>query len=181
MPLLSALLVLTSWRAPWNRVWTNPTGEYVLAVVREGKIWRKRLTTLGADGTPKTLWAGADEFYPAQAMISDDGHVVLLNEYPGYAHRSAVAVYGDDGKALRRYRVEDLMPKEEFDQLPGDEGLRPKTWIEVAWFDSLRNLVPAGRLPAGGPRSERHDDPQRVPARLPPAYRHGPDARVRPR
>ncbi len=140
--LLSATLALTSWRAPWTRVWTNDTGEYVLSIAPEPKVkgWQIRLSSPGPDAALRPLWKTNIDFYPGQVYLSGDGHLATLNEYPGYAHRSAVAIFGDDGKILKRYVVEDLIPKAEFDGLPGNEGLMPKHWAEVAWFDSIRNL-----------------------------------------
>ncbi len=141
MPAALALLALTSWRTPWNRVWTNPSGEYVLSVAVEAKKVGLRLYTLGAGGKELTMWRSTVDFYPAQVMISDDGHVVALNEYPGYGHRTGVAVFGDDGRTLGRYSVDALIPKDEFEKLPGNEGLRPKQWVQWSIFDSVKNLV----------------------------------------
>lgn len=143
MPLLAALLALTDWRAPYARAWTSPSGEYVasIAPAPDKKGWQVRLSGLAADAGLSPMWRATVDYCPHQAYVSDDGHLVTVGEYPGYAHRAAVAVFGDDGRLLRRYVVEDLVPKAEFDALPGDEGLKPKRWVQVAWFDSILNVA----------------------------------------
>lgn len=151
MPALLAALAMTSWRAPWSRVWINDTGEYVLSIAPDAKTkgWALQLASPGADAGLRTMWRTKIDFYPSMVFLSGDGHLVTANEYPGYSNRAAVVVFGDDGKILNRYVVTDLMAKEEFEAIPGNEGLKPKRWVEVGWYDSLRNLTnpPAVQMP----------------------------------
>jgi hypothetical protein len=144
---ISASVFATSWRAPWPRMWTSDDGTYALAVTPAKSIDGKasavklRLFCYNYEGRELTLWRSETDFYPARVNISPDARVVALNEYPGYSQRTAVAIFDDRGKMLARHGIFSLMPKSEFDGIPGDERLKPKPWVRYAIFESVRNLV----------------------------------------
>lgn len=138
---------LTSWRAPWPRVWTSEAGDYAVSVIPgkviNGKLDRTQLQlfTFADDGRQLQLWHTTLNYYPNQVLISPDARVVLLNEYPGDSDQRAVTVLSDTGRILAQYGISALMPKDEFDAIPGDEKLAPKKWADFAIFSSVKNLT----------------------------------------
>lgn len=144
---ISAVTLATSWRAPWPRVWSSQDGTYNLAVIPGKNVnnriqpTKTRLFAFDDNGKQLELWSSEIDFYPAKVIISDDARVVFLNEYPGYSKRTAVAILNDQGKTIGRYNVGQLLTDSEFESIPGNEGLKPKVWINHAIFSSVRNLV----------------------------------------
>lgn len=145
--ILTAAAFATSWRAPWPKVCTSDDGGFGLAVIPGKHVGNKigptktTLFTFDDKGKQLQLWTSEIDFYPAKVLISSDARVVMLNEYPGYSSRTAVAIFSDQGKIIGRYKIGDLLSTSEFDSIPGNSELKPKVWVQHAIFSSVRNLV----------------------------------------
>ena len=50
---------------------------------------------------------------PYEALVSMDGILVTLNEYGKFGDKNTVVIYDKDGKLVKSYALEDLLPKED--------------------------------------------------------------------
>jgi hypothetical protein len=55
---------------------------------------------------------------PLNALVSDDGYFVTLDNWHNVGYGKAVAIYAPSGKLVRGYELTDLYPKEKVEKIP---------------------------------------------------------------
>ena len=55
---------------------------------------------------------------PVDAFLSDEGHLVTVDNWHNRGYGRVLAVYGANGKLVRSYALSDLFPKAEIDAFP---------------------------------------------------------------
>jgi hypothetical protein len=55
---------------------------------------------------------------PLNALVSDDGHFVVLDNWHNVGFGKVVAIYAPSGKLVRGYELADLYPKEKLEKIP---------------------------------------------------------------
>jgi hypothetical protein len=55
---------------------------------------------------------------PLNALVSDDGHFVVLDNWHNVGYGKVVAIYAPSGKLVRRYELTDLYSKEKVEKIP---------------------------------------------------------------
>jgi hypothetical protein len=135
------LLVLGS-NSAWADDWAGPTvfnvfsenGRYFVRFVPGESIG----DTVGFASAPKGRYATAllyglqaDRSYrllreitlvnpvsPLNALVSDDGYFVALDNWHNVGFGKVVAIYAPSGKLVRGYELTDLYPKEKLEKIP---------------------------------------------------------------
>jgi hypothetical protein len=54
-----------------------------------------------------------NESMPYQALISQAGDLITLNEHGSVGHRNAIVIYDQLGRATKAYKLDDLLPADE--------------------------------------------------------------------
>lgn len=140
-------LIATSWRAPWPKVETSSDGSFAISIAPGKWVNNKQEHTklhlfgIGETGEPQTLWRSEIEFYPSRTYITQDGRVVMVNQYPGYGEKFGVVIFDDAGKIIGNHTTKHLFSEQEWDGIPGNPELKPKYWAEHVLFQSVKNLV----------------------------------------
>ena len=117
-------------------------GEYVLRVEpggRQGDGTRQCVGTLfhcaaGAEGE-RQLWRRplVNDVAPEIARVAEDGQfVVTLDEYQRGGARNAVVIYDGRGRMLRRFRLQQLLTREDWRHVAHDKAARAVRWLTGA-------------------------------------------------
>jgi hypothetical protein len=119
----------------------SDNGEYLLRI-EPGRAQRRGLpceATLLKRNTDRererVVWERAlvNETAPTHAFIRDDGrYVVTLNEYRFGGARNALVIYGHDGRLLRHFLLQDLLPAEAWEDVKADR--KRIDWLDGAKF-----------------------------------------------
>ena len=114
--LASSQLWADSWEEPTPRVFSSKWGGRAFKVLKptftgpsEGVLFR-----LDADGKEQIVWEAKLVNTPHRVLVDDSGKfVVTIDTYgnAGFAH--SVVLYGDKGKVIRDFKLEDLLTEDE--------------------------------------------------------------------
>jgi hypothetical protein len=114
--LASSQLWADSWAAPTPRVFGSKWGSRGFKVLRptfsgpsEGVLFR-----LDADGKEQIVWGAKLVNTPHRVLVDDSGKfVATIDTYAhlGFAH--SLVIYGDKGKVIRDFKLEDLLTQDE--------------------------------------------------------------------
>jgi hypothetical protein len=55
----------------------------------------------------------ANEIMPYQALISQAGDLITLNEHGSVGYRNAIVIYDRLGRAIKAYKLDDLLPADD--------------------------------------------------------------------
>ena len=131
---LSAVARADSWPPPRPRVFAEPLqGRYAFKSLPgsgEGVLF-----TLDTDGKEQVMWRAALVNVPHRVIVGRSGkHVVTLDSWGRFGGEHALVVYGEKGKVLADFKLEDLLTKKEIEGLPNlfNSGLR---WTQYAEFE----------------------------------------------
>jgi hypothetical protein len=125
-----------------------------LFVLRTEDGWASKraqgeLYELSARGR-RLLWRQLlpQEFGPRYLVVSDEGHILMLDEWINVKSQYAVILMGKDGAMIARKRFEDVK-----DVLRADEAVLVKHGSRGSWWISADPILDAGRnivsVPAG--------------------------------
>jgi hypothetical protein len=107
------------WDTPKPLKAVSSSGNHLFRVTfPEGpRILGRAEGTLSApqkDGSEKVLWRVRLVNTPHQVFVADKSqHVVTVDTYANLGHQHTVVLYGDDGKVLADYQLEDLLDRKE--------------------------------------------------------------------
>lgn len=73
---------------------------------------------------------------PHEALVSRDGHLVTLNDYSRIGYKNAVVIYGSDGKPVKSWHLDQLVPKDELKQIALT--MHGRLWNQDAKYYFLR-------------------------------------------
>jgi hypothetical protein len=87
------------------------------------------------------VWKGklATHQMPSHALVSMVGELVTLNEYDRIGDRNAVVLYNTEGKLIRSYHIDEIVPKEDQEAFPGHPG-----GVYCNWNDGARYFFTRG-------------------------------------
>jgi hypothetical protein len=107
-----------SWAMPTPKDFRSASGGHVFHVVPAEGNWFKPaegvLLSRDRDGKEKVLWKKRLVNLPHQAFVADDGrHVVTIDTYANLGFQHSLVLYGEGGKLLADYELEDLLKGEE--------------------------------------------------------------------
>ncbi len=131
-----------SWALPKVRKTESKGGGYrfVATPAREAKAPAKSAVGLlerkKADGGYETVWEGPlrNPMAPVSALVAADGsRVITFDNWHsvGYDHE-VVVIYGEAGKLVRQFALEDLLTAEEIARVP--------TSVSSRWWSEGRSL-----------------------------------------
>lgn len=115
----ASVLWADSWAKPTPRVFASKYGLHGFKVLNPkfGGPSQGVLFTLDAEGKEKVIWQAKLVNTPHQAIVPDGGKfVVTIDTYGtlGFAH--SLVIYGDKGKVIRDFQLEDFLAKDEIDK-----------------------------------------------------------------
>jgi hypothetical protein len=129
------------WAPPTPRVFASPSGSHGFKVLKPefGGASHGTLFRLDTAGKEEVLWQERLINTPHRVFVDDNGqYVVTVDTYGrlGFAH--SVVVYGDKGKLIRDFELEDLLTKEEI------EGEVARSVSSRHWTDGADLRIEAG-------------------------------------
>jgi hypothetical protein len=117
---MSAVTVLAdSWDTPKPKDFTSPSGNRTFKLTlgeRPGFFGAGNgaLILHDKNGKEKTVWQRQLVNIPHQAFVSDkSNHVVTVDTYARLGFQNSLVLYGEDGKVLATYQLEDLLTSKE--------------------------------------------------------------------
>lgn len=114
---LSALpLRADSWAPPSPKVFGSEYGSHGFKVLKPvfGKPCEGVLFRLGPDGKDRVVWEAKLVNTPSRVLVDDGGKfVVTIDTYGNLGFAHSLVIYGDKGKVVRDFKLEDLLTKDE--------------------------------------------------------------------
>lgn len=113
---VSTLLRSDEWMAPTPRVFGSKWGGHGFKVLNpqlggpsEGVLFR-----LDAQGKEQIVWQVELVNTPHRVLVDDQGKfVVTIDTYGNLGFAHSLVVYGDKGKVIRDFKLEDLLSRDE--------------------------------------------------------------------
>lgn len=135
LAVVSAPLLAEQWPAPTPRVFASRWGNHGFKLLKPefGGVSEGVLFPLDADGQEQIVWQAKLVNTPHQVIVDDEGkYVATIDTYGilGYAH--ALVIYGDQGKVIRDFKLEELLSKDEIAKIDRSESSR--VWADKADF-----------------------------------------------
>lgn len=132
---VSAPLLADKWPAPTPKVFASRWGNHGFKLLKPefGGVSEGVLFRLDADGQEQIVWQGKLVNTPHQVVVDDEGkYLATIDTYGilGYAH--ALVIYGDQGKIIRDFKLEEILSKDEIAKLDHSESSR--VWADKADF-----------------------------------------------
>jgi hypothetical protein len=115
---LAASAHADKWAPPAPRIFASPWGNHGFKVLKPqfGGASQGALFRLDTEGKEQIVWEQQLINTPHRVLVDDDGKtVVTIDTYGrlGFAH--SVVIYGEKGKLIRDFELEDLLTKKELD------------------------------------------------------------------
>jgi hypothetical protein len=108
------------WPAPRPRVFASADARhgFKLLPAKPGienlfGDWDGRLFRVNDDGSDAILWQARMVCAPHQVFVSNSGAVVTVDQHGSVGYEHSLVVYGEAGKVLADYALEDLLSEEE--------------------------------------------------------------------
>jgi hypothetical protein len=159
---LAAFAHADKWAPPTPRVFASPSGSYGFKVLKPqfGSTSEGMLFRLDGEGKEEVIWQGQLINTPQRVLVDDDGKsLVTIDTYGrlGFAH--SVVVYGEKGKLIRDFELEDLLTKEEIEGKVA-RSVSSRHWTDgadlkienshfvarLAWGKTLRIELASGKI-----------------------------------
>lgn len=140
---ITAPLLADKWPAPTPRVFASRWGNHGFKLLKPefGGVSEGVLYRLDADGQEQVVWQSKLVNTPHQVIVDDEGKfVATIDTYGilGYAH--ALVIYGDQGKVIRDFKLEELLSKDEIaSKIDHSESSR-------VWANSANFKIESGHL-----------------------------------
>lgn len=101
-----------SWVTPQERRLASPNGQWeaVITPAKDGKGGAR--TSIGAKGKAGTPFTTATEWMPVDAMLFDDGSLLVLDGWHRLGHGTVAAVHDRDGSVRWSKTLEELVGKD---------------------------------------------------------------------
>lgn len=115
---LSTPLRADKWEAPTPRVFGSQWGLHGFKVLKPefGGVSEGVLFRLDADGKEQIVWQARLLNTPHQVIVDDTGKfVATIDSYGNLGFAHAVVVYGDNGKVIRDFKLEELLTSNEIE------------------------------------------------------------------
>jgi hypothetical protein len=81
--------------------------------------------TLNEDGNEKVIWRAKLVNIPVRAILSENGkYVITLNSWAHVGYEHCLVVYGEKGKVIADFKLEDLLTAKEIESLPASTSIR---------------------------------------------------------
>jgi|GEM_PF-5992764 len=143
VPLFATFALLREYPAPSPRLWASEDGRFAVSMApptAKVKEARLRAFMVDADNRYRTMWESKLPHVPQRVMVSNDGHVVALDQYPSQYQNISVVIFDDRGRVLASHTMRGLLSVEEIDAAPRTP-FRDVRWKKVEAFVSIRNIV----------------------------------------
>ena len=99
-------------------------------MLREGKI------VIDENGNEKVIWRAKLPNIPSRAIVVESGkYVITLDSWRSIGFDHCLVVYGEHGKVIADFRLEDLLTSDEIASLPGSITERGWSDQDVAEFE----------------------------------------------
>lgn len=126
-----------------------------------GKVW---------DITPTLKWTAelVNTTMPYEAVVSMDGRLVTLNEWANLGFQNAVVIYNLEGKLVRSYDLDSLLPEEDVNTVERSKSSRywtrgaryyfflrepARLYILLSWQKALEFFLEDGKFRYGNVKS----------------------------
>jgi hypothetical protein len=146
---LSSVARGDSWPWPEPRIFAN--GKYAIKTLPAKLVGKNGevsfgnsegiFFTLGEDGKEKVIWRARLVNIPLRAIVAESGkYVITLDTWGHVGHEHCLVVYGEKGKVIADFKLEDLLTAKEILSLPASETIRGWSNKDIAEFEdrSLR-------------------------------------------
>ena len=114
--LASSNLWADSWVTPTPRVFGSTWGNRGFKVLRPTLIGPSDgvLFCLDADGKEQIVWEAKLVNTPHRVLVDDSGRFVAsIDTYANLGFAHSLVIYGDKGKVIRDFKLEDLLTQDE--------------------------------------------------------------------
>jgi hypothetical protein len=160
--LASSHLRADSWATPTPRLFASQWGSRGFKVVKptfrgpsEGELFR-----LDADGKEQAVWEAKLVNTPHRVLVDDSGKfVATIDTYANLGFAHSLVIYGDKGKVIRDFKLEDLLTQDEI-RKNVDHTETSRWWakkcefqmesehlvLRLAWGKVLRIHLPTGKI-----------------------------------
>ncbi|MBY0230351.1 MAG: hypothetical protein K2W96_13790 [Gemmataceae bacterium] len=118
----SPSLQADSWAPPRPRVFASEWGGHGFKVVKPkfGKPGEGVLFKLDDDGKEQVVWQAKLVNTPNRVLVDERGKfVATIDTYGSLGFDHSLVVYGEKGKVVRDFKLEDLLTKEEIEKKVG--------------------------------------------------------------
>jgi hypothetical protein len=134
--LISPPLLADKWAPPKPQIFASPWGNHGFKVLKPefGRASEGVLFRLDAEGKEQVVWQARLINTPHRVLVDDDGQsVVTIDTYGrlGFAH--SLVIYGEQGKLVRDFELEDLLTKEEIENKVS-RSVSSRHWTDGADF-----------------------------------------------
>jgi hypothetical protein len=134
---LSSVARADKWPPPKPRIFAQRNGVYAFKTLpdsSEGVYF-----TLDERGEEKVIWRAKLVNIPVRAILAESAkggkYVITLDTWGRIGHEHCLVVYGEKGKVIADFKLEDLLTAKEIESLPASVSSRGWSDSDVAEFD----------------------------------------------
>ena len=103
----------------------------VMSRINEGVFF-----TLDNDGNEEVIWRAKLVNIPVRAIVAESGkYVITLDTWVRVGYEHCLVVYGEKGKVIADFKLEDLLTAQEIESLPASASSRYWSGKNIAEFE----------------------------------------------
>jgi hypothetical protein len=125
-------------KLPEPRLFAEPQEMYAFKTLPDNSAGKSEGTffTLNQDGKEKVDWRAKLVNIPVRAIVATKGQcVITLDTWNRIGYEHCLVVYGEKGKVIADFKLEDLLTATEIDRLPHIFGMRWWTDVSITEFE----------------------------------------------
>src|SRR5262245_48772935 len=130
-----------TWAPPAPRLFVSQWGTHGFKVLPKRSLRTSTgiLFTVTDDGNDLVIWSDTLVNLPHRVFVSEDGkRVVTVDTYARLGYEHSLVVYGDRGKVVADYKLEDLLNEDKIRERV-QSSVSSRWWAEGASFKFLKS------------------------------------------
>jgi len=121
---------------PEPKLFASMYGNFAFKTLPDGSVSEGMLLTLDAQAKEKVIWRAKLLNIPSRAIITENGkYVITLDSWRSIGFEHCLVIYGEKGKVIADYKLEDLLTAKEIEGLPASASSRGWSSKDVAEFE----------------------------------------------
>jgi len=122
---------------PEPRIYAQSHGKYAIKALPDISAGKSEgvFFTLDEDGKEKVIWRTKLVNFPVQAIVTDNGKYVITLDTWARIDEHCIVVYGEKGKLIADFKLEDLLTTKEIESIPRTVTMRGWHDKEIAQFE----------------------------------------------
>jgi hypothetical protein len=133
---LSSAVCADDLIAPGPRIYAQSlSGKYAIKILPEADKSEGVFFTLDKDGKEEVIWRTKLVNIPGPAIITENGKYVITLDTWGQLDEHCLVVYGEKGKVIADFKLQDLLTAKEIESIPRTVTMRGWRDKDVAEFE----------------------------------------------